>query len=71
MAKDKSQQEPERESLVKDAESQGVPRPVAEEIVDEVIEEDVAPEKQKEVIEESVQIENEDQTPTGGRRREG
>ncbi len=61
MAKtEKSQQEPQRDSLVKDAESQGVPRPVAEEIVDEVIAEGVTPEKRKEIVEESVQIEKEE-----------
>jgi hypothetical protein len=62
MAKtNESQQETERvESLVKTAEGQGVPRPVAQEIVDDAISEGVAPEKLKEVVEETAEIERED-----------
>ena len=45
---------------MKVAESQGLPRPVAEEIVDEAISEGVAPEKLKEVVEETAKVEQED-----------
>ena len=72
MAKtDKAQQQRERvESLVKDAESQGLPRPVAEDIVDEVIAEGVVDEKQKEVVEETARIEQEDRKLATGQRPE-
>jgi hypothetical protein len=68
MAKtNESQQETERvESLVKNAESQGVPRPVAEAIVDDAISEGVAPEKLKEVVEEAAEIEREDRKSAAG-----
>ena len=48
------------EALVKVAESQGLPRPVAERIVDEVMAKGVAPEKLKEAVEETARIEVED-----------
>jgi hypothetical protein len=68
MAKtDESQQETERESLVKDAQSQGLPRPVAQEVVDDAISEGVAPEKLKEVIEEAAKVEQEDRKLAAGR----
>jgi hypothetical protein len=61
MAKtDEKQQDTERESLVKDAQSQGLARPVAQEVVDDAISEGVAPEKLKEVVEEAAKVEQED-----------
>lgn len=58
---DRQQETDRRESLVKVAESQGVPRPLAEEIVNEAISEGVAPKKLKEVVEETAKVEREDQ----------
>jgi hypothetical protein len=52
---------------VKDAQSQGLPRPVAQEVVDDAISEDVAPEKLKEVVEEAAKVEQEDRKLAAGR----
>jgi hypothetical protein len=61
------QQETERvESLVQSAESQGLPRPVAQEIVDDAISEGIVPEKLKEVIKETAKIEKEDRELAAG-----
>jgi hypothetical protein len=45
---------------VKNAESQGLPKPVAQRIVDDAISAGAAPEKLKEVVEETAKIEKED-----------
>jgi hypothetical protein len=68
MAKTKEdQQETERvESLVQSAENQGLPRPVAQEIVDDAISEGIVPEKLKEVIKETAKIEKEDRELAAG-----
>lgn len=70
MAKTKEdQQETERaESLVQSAENQGLPRPVAQEIVDDAISEGIVPEKLKEVIKETAKIEKEDRELAAGQR---
>jgi hypothetical protein len=68
MAKTKEdQQETERvESLVQSAESQGLPKPLAQEIVDDAISEGIVPEKLKEVVEETAKIEKEDRELAAG-----
>jgi hypothetical protein len=50
----------EIESLVDTAESQGLPRPAAEEVVSDALSEDVAPDKLKAVVEDAARAEKED-----------